>query len=262
MRGRNCILGLLKELSSFFGTLPEPSAADLVDGTPLIPLHGTTTAGLVTFLHAINSITEILPLTLHGSSRGAAGIIGAAHIGKMYDVPIIYRILIEALTPARGAHLVELAIWVISNESSQIYDTIKSTLDIDITEIPEYVALAIQRHGPQYWMLLQDVHLRRALAPSRFQAKVDQLEHYDQCDKCEEEDTEGDPDDPVQVDKRLAGIKTMDEFEELANDDFGVSCKACLKAVKSNYQPAISWLTTYTAIHRKYGSSWLYHQCI
>lgn len=112
-------LGLLKELSSFFGTLPEPSAADLVDGTPLIPLHGTTTAGLVTFLHAINSITEILPLTLHGSSRGAAGIIGAAHIGKMYDVPIVYRILIEALSPVRRAHLVELAIWVISNESSK-----------------------------------------------------------------------------------------------------------------------------------------------
>lgn len=173
-------LSLLAALASFFATLPPPSAADLVLGYPLVPLHNSTSAGLHMFASAMRSskTSGFIPFPPL-QSDWEDGVLDAAYLARVYDAPLVPLLLVDTL---RHGHLqaaddryLIFAIWAIFDAQHRLEDAAVETTLLSqrhITDVPPCIVKACRNRAPQHWSQLQDLHLRRSVAMRNFRTKV------------------------------------------------------------------------------------------
>lgn len=250
-------LGLLKELSSFFQTLPPPSSSDFHDGTPLIPLHEASSDGLLLFLLAIKSTTtsELLQYPEHLLEYGVQPVCDAAVIGRTYDTPIIYKLLVECIQQdwPRDYYL-EYAIWAIGDVRSRLPVAAGNTIREDagdITEIDEYITDLCRSYAPRHWLQLQDFHLRQLQAPARFRRILGndtsmllpyEYHNHTQVAKC----SEADQDQAQRVWNLISEAGTMKEVEDLRENGYGLKCEVCRTEARQRCAGAFRWLDGFT----------------
>lgn len=122
---------LLSSLSSFFNTLPPPATCDLRNGIALIPLHDATSHGLHIYLCAILSTTLSEPNwwdipSLVKSDFLPSSLLDAAVIGRIYDTPIIFRLLaqycslLRRFADSEDDPYLTYGIWAIGDIRSQL----------------------------------------------------------------------------------------------------------------------------------------------
>lgn len=256
-------LAQLSELSSFFSSLPPPSDKDLIDGTPLIPLHDSTSLGLIILLGAIRSTltTETYDMFEEIETDSEAQILEAIIIAKIYDVPLAFRLLYDTVNLGEGdsdPYLV-FALWAVAGVESKIADAALQTTGkegLEIAFVDRYISDFGKLHAPAHWFRLLELHARRTVAPPIFLQKVKGTDissyttlhqkgfpAYKSC-------PEGNQGSILQqVQKSFSKITTLNEIEKYIFSNFGLGCGYCQADVRTAWVEALNWLRDYT---RKY----------
>ncbi|KAI9637722.1 uncharacterized protein MKK02DRAFT_43652 [Dioszegia hungarica] len=237
---------LLVAISPFFANLPVAGPDDLHQGVPLIPLHDTTTAGLHVFLTAVKAITtsETFPRIEYGEDH-VVPYLEAALIGRVYDAPAIYRILIENLqdpeTLTSRDYYLEFAIWAIGGITAKLPKAAANTLLADAddnTDVDGDIVDVCESHGPQ--------RFRERVDPiSSLQKPFSAHEADPSLARCK--DVKKDAKDiAAQVRARIAEAKTTTELLALKKRRYDVACRACRREAEDRYRPHMRWLADYT----------------
>lgn len=254
---------LLCALSSFFSGLPPPSPRDLVDGRPLIPLQDTPSPALALALLALKSLSDPISFNLtssqyrdHGLSKPKSDtFIEAAVFGKRYDIPVLYRLLLEAtsLLKRDDALFLEFCIWSVSDVENPLNDAVRDTIDLDISEASNATVSAMRKHAPEYWSKLQAFHLRRANGVRRLHkalvnrgtgisADGEEDDDDEECDECGH--------DPgiieIQIRAHLLETKTIPDIFTVWYSDFDLECSECTAEMRGRYRPLMTWFEGFT----------------
>lgn len=246
---------LLCALSSFFSGLPPPSPSDLVDGCPFIPLQDTSTSALALALAALRSLSKAQPFSLEYReysrkfpSPKSSTFIEAAAFGKRYDLPILYRLLLEGSTIIKGddALFLDFAIWSISDVLGKLSEIAAASIKLDISAASKTTVSAIRIHAPEPWYKLQAFHLRRANAVRRFHKAVKTIpEAGVSCGACERDLRDvvaGIKEEYLKTKliKDVTAVKT-DDF-----DSFDSDCDDCVEKVVNRFEPLMTWFKAFT----------------
>lgn len=247
-------LDLLKSLSTFFANLPTPSSDDdLVDGVPLIPLHGTTSRGVTIFLGAIASTTTSDPYAFDETDYPIEAILDAAVVGRIYDVPVLPRLLQESLLDAdeTDAYLT-FAVWAIGGVENKLAEAARSTV-VDsylISQVPSHIVTMCRSHAAGAWSQLQDLHLRHYEAILIFRSKILDYPAYklpfDIPNHATRKDgitiCEGLQINARRVRTSLLAAGRPKRLQELKSESFELDCLSCAAAAEERYEDLYDWL--------------------
>lgn len=259
-------LSLLSELSSFFANLPPPSPEDLVNDTALIPLHGTASRGLGIFLFAIKSLTTSDSFNLSTTDWPGPdeGVLEAVVVAKMYDTPVVYRLLLNGISPSyspRMAPYLHFAIWAIIDDPVQIEKAALTTTEADsgdISKVSRYIIDFCKIHAPLHWLQLLEYHMRRQQAPSQFLERLhdiwgcrtvrNAIVHQigmDLYDDCREPGLKGAED----IRQRLGGVKTLKDISAIMEGNpYGlIDCQWCGHDAEEEYGKLFEWVDDFTS---------------
>lgn len=241
-------LSRLAELSTFFADLPPPSPNDLIGDNPIIKLPDTTSASLSIFLHAIDSLTKITT-SIQGSGTSEP-VIKAALIGDRYDLPVIYRLLVEneenrpVLPPGHSLGTI-FALWALSGADRRIATAATATAltsFFDITQTPKHTIEILQQYAPLCWSKLQALHLRRASAPYRFIRECNLSVSLCCCEKCGKAGVNLDQD----IRDRVRKARNTAEMKVLIRSGYGVGCASCGMEVVRACENETTWFVRFT----------------
>lgn len=230
---------LLCGLSSFFSGLPSPSPSDLVNDCPLIPLQDTPSPALCLVLLALRSFADPGPfwvnislLRRHDLQAPTSGtFIESAVFSKRYDIPVLYRVLLEGVSYLtirnfQYLKLLEFGIWSVAGVRYRLDDAALSTVNLDTTSAPRELVSALRQHTPYEWSQLRDLHLRRANAAKRLQGALQGEKSVGAgvCDECNEVHLEVEG----RVRVRFRQAESLAAIDALWVDDCELTCSSCI----------------------------------
>lgn len=204
-----------------------------------------------------------LPLD-HFSLRHCSGFqitpntfIEAAAFGKRYEMPCIYRILIEAIPCLRLESdirpFLDFAIWSVTGIEENIAKAGLITLNLDITALPKSITSALRRQSPASWSLLRSAHLRRSHAVTRFRKAIKSMEHDRKeriwkytSDKTCHQCRKGFKDSAKRVAQALLGASTVQEVIEMRRGDYGLECRGCATTAVNPYREVLQWFELFS----------------
>lgn len=247
-------LAHLAELSTFFSSLPTPSAADLVDGTAVIPLPHVSSSGMLIALSALRSTVNPdgfeFDITQLGEERGmkVTHIINAAVFAKIYDVPLIFSMLLHLIHDNGLPHLYPFLIFAIraisSGSHSKLSAAAEATLGSDITAITPSIVSALEAHASSEWSLLRDLHLRHACGPVRFATIRVTPQDMPSCG-CRG----GVYLAAEQAAQVFANCSSAEEARERLDGSLGIKCGGCTNYLTQAYRERALW---FVACSREY----------
>lgn len=247
-------LSLLSSLSSFFATLPPPSAQDLLGDTPVIPLYDTTSRGLTLCLLAVKSVLRAETLSDAEVDGDIDAVVDAAVIARIYQIPAVFKELDAAVQGADTAHVfARYAIWVLAGVPSRVDKAAKATTtkDLSIHDASRHLAETIKRHVPLEWMRLLDLHLRRIHAMPRFYLGIESHEEnhpfffHGSSETCSDGCSR--PEETVR--SLLLQARTVEEIAEVAGKGYGLDCEACEEEARNFYGPSVEERETFAGTY-------------
>lgn len=161
-------LSLLAELSSFFRDLPKNMKAEDYKGITVIPLEGTDSCALKIFVDAVASLTKA---NRHEVEHAGIAVLRAASYAKIFDVPVLLRVLIDGLSDYEL--FAKFAIAAVADFEDDMINFAAQLLSFNILSVSRPIIQFMKQHAYTNWERFKDLILRHQFALINFREQID-----------------------------------------------------------------------------------------
>lgn len=180
----------------------------------------------------------------------------------MFEVPLVNRLLLEALRECCGAvdSYLEFALWAIADVPARLPLAAEATIKMQaedgiISEVDPVIVKMCKEYAPSHWLQLLELHLRHCHAPTIFQDRIrartyplGRISHpwADQAGtirtSCSDGESVG-----ADVKQHLMEARTVTALQAVRDGDFGLTCGDCIKRARRLFAEHFIWLRTFSS---------------